>query len=43
MWVYVYGIAAMAATSYLKLDEELISRILTDAYKGLEAALKGEI
>ena len=43
MWVYVHGIAAMAATSYLKLDEELISRILTDAYKGLEAALKGEI
>lgn len=32
MWVYVHGIAAMTATSYLDFGEEVISRMLTDAF-----------
>lgn len=36
MWVYVHGIATMIATSYLKFDKELISRMLSDAYLGLK-------
>lgn len=35
MWVCVHGIATMHATSFLTLEEELISRILTDTYLGL--------
>lgn len=35
MWAYVHGIAAMVATDFLKLDREFISRMLTDAYRGL--------
>ncbi len=34
LWVYVHGIATMIATSYLDWDMELVSRCLTDAYKG---------
>ncbi len=40
MWAFVHGIAAMIATNYLTLDEGLISRMLTDAYKGLTARYK---
>lgn len=36
MWLYVHGIATMIATSYLDWQEEFISRVLTDAYIGLE-------
>lgn len=36
MWIYVHGIATMAATSYLEWDSELTSRVLTDAYEGLK-------
>lgn len=36
MWIYVHGIATMLATSYLELDEELISRVLTDGYEGMK-------
>ena len=36
MWAYVHGIAAMTATGYLELDTELVSRMLTDAYRGLK-------
>ncbi len=36
MWAYVHGIAAMIATGFLELDEELISRMLTDSYQGLK-------
>ena len=36
MWAFVHGIAAMLATGYLDLDEELISKMLTDAYQGLK-------
>lgn len=35
MWITVHGIATMLATSFLSLDEELISGVLTDVYQGL--------
>lgn len=35
MWAYVHGIAVMMATDYLELDFELISEMLTDAYRGI--------
>ena len=35
MWVYVHGIATMFATSFVELDWELVTRMLTDAYQGL--------
>jgi AcrR family transcriptional regulator len=34
-WAYVHGIATMAATGFVRLDWELASRMLTDAYQGL--------
>lgn len=36
MWICVHGIATMLATSYITLDEELISKILTDTYEGIK-------
>ncbi len=41
MWLYVHGIAAAIATSYLEWNEEFISRVLTDGYEGLKARYKG--
>lgn len=35
MWAVVHGIAVMAATSYCKLDMEIVSNTLTDVYQGL--------
>jgi len=35
MWACVHGIATMLATSFLSLDWELISNMLTDVYKGV--------
>lgn len=35
MWCFVHGIGTMLATSYLSLDTELISSMLTDVYQGL--------
>ena len=35
MWCCVHGIGTMLATSYLSLDPELISSMLTDVYQGL--------
>lgn len=35
MWAYVHGIATMFATSYLNLDWDLVSQMLTDSYQGL--------
>ncbi len=35
LWIYVHGIATMAATSYLEWDMAFISRALTDVYEGL--------
>lgn len=37
MWIYVHGIATMLATSYLELDWDTISGLLTDAYEGLKS------
>ena len=37
MWIFVHGIAAMIATSYLDLEMETVSGVLTDAYMGLKA------
>lgn len=34
MWIYVHGIATMAATSYLDWDIDIISKMLTDGYSG---------
>ncbi len=35
MWLFVHGIATMAATDYLAWSTEFISLALTDAYSGL--------
>ena len=35
MWAFVHGIAVMAATDFINLDEDLVSRMLTDAYLGM--------
>lgn len=37
MWACVHGIAVMSATSFLELDWELVSNMLTDVYQGLRA------
>jgi AcrR family transcriptional regulator len=34
MWACVHGIGTMLATSFLPLEQELISRMLTDVYQG---------
>ena len=36
MWAYVHGIATMFATGFLDLPWELVSKMLTDSYKGLK-------
>lgn len=36
MWVSVHGIAVMLASSYLDLEDELISDMLTDNFEGLK-------
>lgn len=36
MWIYVHGIATMAATSYLCWEDAMISQVLTDAYVGMK-------
>ncbi len=35
MWTCVHGIATMLATSFLELDSELISEMISDVYRGL--------
>ena len=37
MWSCVHGIGTMLATSFLELDEQLISLMLSDVYQGLRA------
>lgn len=41
MWIYVHGIATMAATSYLNWDIEFINKTLTDVYTGLKHRYTG--
>ena len=42
MWAFVHGIASMFATGFLELDEELVSRTLSDVYLGLKSRFLGE-
>ncbi|MBR2152308.1 MAG: TetR/AcrR family transcriptional regulator [Clostridia bacterium] len=35
MWAFVHGIATMFATNYLDLDMTLVSKMVTDTYRGL--------
>lgn len=45
IWAYVHGIATMLATSYLNLENDAISDMLTDAFLGLKmryASKKGD-
>ena len=35
MWAVVHGIASMVATGFVDLEQELVSRMLSDAYQGL--------
>ena len=41
IWIYVHGIATMAATSYLNWDIEFINKTLTDVYTGLKYRYTG--
>ena len=42
MWIFVHGIASMAATGYLTLSEKDASKMLTHAYNGLVNQFKEE-
>ena len=42
MWTFVHGIASMIATSFLELDMELISQMISDAYFGMLKHHMGE-
>lgn len=42
MWIFVHGIATMAATSYLEWDEETVSLMMSDVYSAMIAKIKGE-
>jgi AcrR family transcriptional regulator len=35
MWIFVHGIATMLATGYVELDQETVSDMLTDGYRGI--------
>ena len=35
MWIFVHGVASMLVTGYLDLDEEIVSKMLTEQYYGL--------
>ena len=37
MWTCVHGIGTMLATSFLPLEREMISDMLTDIYQGIRA------
>ena len=37
MWTCVHGIGTILATSFLELDWELISNVLSDVYHGIRA------
>jgi len=40
MWLYVHGIATMAASSYLDWDMDFISRSISDVYQGLNYRIR---
>ena len=35
MWVYVHGIATLTSNKYIELDEETISKMVSNVYKSL--------
>ena len=43
MWTCVHGIGTILATSFLDLNSELISNILTDVYQGIRARHLAEV
>lgn len=43
MWTCVHGIGAMIATSFLSLDGELVSRIISDLYQGVRLRHTAEV
>ena len=43
MCIYVHGIAAMIATSYLDWDEQFASDVLTDAYEGIKCRFNNSV
>ena len=43
MWTCVHGIGTMLATSFLSLEWELISQMLTDVYQGVRSRHAGEV
>lgn len=43
MWTFVHGIGTMLATSFLSLERELISDMLTDVYQGIRAIHLSEV
>lgn len=42
MWSCVHGIGTMLATSFLSLDEELISQMTSDVYNGVRSRILAE-
>ncbi len=42
MWAFVHGIATMIATSYLNLENEVVSDMLTDAFVGIKMRYASE-
>ena len=42
MWAMVHGIGTMLATSFLPLDEGLISEMMSDVYRGICVKYEGE-
>lgn len=43
MWAFVHGIGTILATSFLSLDPELISQMLTDVYQGIRLRHLSEV
>ena len=43
MWTCVHGIGTMLATSFVSLEWELVSRMLTDVYQGIRTRHVGEV
>ena len=41
MWIFVHGVATVLVTSYLPLEIDMISEMMTDVYQGLRARLMG--
>lgn len=43
MWIFVHGIASMFATDYINWDWDIVSDMVTQAYKGFMKNLKGDL